>query len=258
MASKSPRSKAPSQAVEAGVLSAAHASAEAIPAALAAPKPAPAKRVPAAPKQVAVTSFPIDLPSVDALAVVEAAAPLVAAPVTGPAPEPDITSGPAPAAAPAPAITQKEAVMETVTNVAENTEAQARAMFAETTDRAKTALEKGTKLFADINDFSKGNMEAVVESTKIAARGAEDVARYTTDYAKAAVEKANANARQFAAVKSPTEFMKLQNEFAKDAVDAMMAETAKFTESYLKLLGEIAQPISNRVAVAADKMKLAA
>lgn len=148
--------------------------------------------------------------------------------------------------------------METITNVAEKTEAQAKAMFTDTTDRAKSAIVKGTKMFADMNEFSKGNIEAVVESSKIAAKGAEEVARYTTDYAKATVEKASATAREFASVKSPTEFMRLQSEFAKNAVDTMMAESAKFTESYLKLLGEIAQPISNRVAIAADKMKLAA
>lgn len=221
------------------------AATDAIPAALAAspPKPAAPRRAPPVPKPIAAAPV--------APATVEPRAP-VAVPAAAATPQST------PAAAPAPAIIQKDKIMDTVNTAASQTEDKAKAMFNETTDRAKSAMEKGTKLIADINEFSKGNIEAVVESTKIAAKGAEEVARYTTDYAKSAVEKANANARQFASVKSPTEFMRLQSEIAKDAVDSMMAETAKFTENYLKLLGEIAQPISNRVAVAAEKMKLAA
>lgn len=188
-----------------------------------------------------------------------AATPEPVAPIADPAPvETPVETQPAPAVAPATATTQKEDLMETVNTATDQGQAQAKAMFNDANDRAKSAMEKGSKLIEDMNAFSKGNLEAVVESSKIAAKGAEDVARYTTDYARGAVEKANATAKQFAAVKSPTELFKLQGDLAKEAMDSMMAETAKFTENYLKLLGEIAQPLSNRVAVAAEKMKIAA
>ena len=62
-------------------------------------------------------------------------------------------------------------------------------------------------------------------------------------------------AKQFAAVKSPTEFFQLQGEVAKQTLDALVAEGSKFAENYLKLMGEISQPISNRVAVAAEQVK---
>ena len=167
---------------------------------------------------------------------------------------------PEPATAPAAAIIQKDVTLmeNTIKAAAEKVQAQAKSLFGDVNDRTKTAMEKGSKMFEDMNDFSKGNVEALVESSKIAAKGAEDIAKYTTEYVKASVEKANAAAKEFAAVKSPTELFKLQSEHAKSAMDTMMAETAKFTESYLKLLGEIAQPISNRVAIAAEKMKIAA
>jgi len=126
------------------------------------------------------------------------------------------------------------------------------------TDHAKGTMEKGAKMFEDMSAFSKGNIEAMVESSKIAAKGAEEIAKYSADYARSAVEKANESARHLAAVKSPTELFKLQGDMAKEAMDSMMAETAKFTENYMKLLGQIVQPISNRFAVAAEKLKIAA
>lgn len=217
----------------------------------------PSARPKAAPRAVPAETVPGTLPpTLDATpevvvptAVVEPAPPsaaIVAAPVVTPEP---------PEAAIAAASTRKDSIMEATLKTATD---KTQAMFADANDRAKAALEKGAKLIEDLNDFSKGNVEAIVESGKIAAKGAEEVARYTTDYAKASVEKANAAAKTFAAVKSPTELFKLQGDYAKEAMDSLVAESAKFTESYLKLLGEIAQPLSNRVALAAEKIKITA
>ena len=128
-------------------------------------------------------------------------------------------------------------------------------MFGDMNTRAKDAMSKSTKAIEDLVEFSKGNVEAMVASGRVAAKGAEEFAKYSAEYGRSAVEKANATAKQFAAVKSPTEFFQLQGDVAKQALDALVAEGSKFTESYLKLIGEISQPISNRLAVAAEKMK---
>jgi len=59
-------------------------------------------------------------------------------------------------------------------------------------------------------------------------------------------------------VKSPTEFVKLQSDYLRTTFDALIAETSRSTEAMLKLAGEVAQPISSRVALAAEKVKIAA
>jgi phasin family protein len=241
-------------------------------------KRSPAKSTtPAAPKSVEPSAPTLAAPPVPLTAAtpvlplpVEPA--MAAAPVTIEAVTPDSTPADSvtpdfipqatstPAIAPATAITQKDTnIMDaTINSAAETAQTQAKTVFADVNDRAKTAMEKGSKMIAELNEFSKGNLEAVVESSKIAAKGAEDIARYTSDYVRNSVEKASTTASQFASIKSPTEFFKLHSEMTKQAMDSMMAETAKFTEGYVKLLGEIAQPISNRVAVAVEKVKVAA
>lgn len=226
------------------------------------PKPVVPIAMPKAPVAKVASGVPTVKSATDAAKPVPVAARILVAAEPAPAaiiPEAVIPTV-EPAVAAATATIQKDAdTMEaTVNSAADQARRQAGTLFADANDRARNALEKGSKLIEDMNDFSKGNIEAVVESGRIAARGAEDIARYTGDYVRATVEKANAGASQFAAVKSPTEFFKLQNELAKQAMDSVMAETARFTEGYVKLLGEIAQPISNRVAVAVDKVKLAA
>ena len=149
-------------------------------------------------------------------------------------------------------ITNAQATMKTA---AEDMQNRATAMFGDMNTRAKDAMSKGTKAIEELVEFSKGNVEALVASGRVAAKGAEEIAKYSAEYGRTSVERANATAKQFAAVKSPTEFFQLQGDVAKQTLDALVAEGSKFTESYLKLLGEIAQPISNRVAVAAEKVK---
>ncbi|WP_374942579.1 phasin family protein [Sphingomonas sp.] len=184
-------------------------------------------------------------------------------------PEPEITPEvtPAiPAAAPAsappaavPADSQKETVMATtIENVTTDTNAKAQAMFADVNDRAKGAMAKSAKAFEDMNAFGKGNVEALVESSKIAAKGIETLGQDAAEFARKSIEDATAAMKTLATVKSPTEFMKLQGDYMRSAFDAMVAETSRSTETMLKLVGEVVQPISNRVAVAADTMKIAA
>ena len=56
-------------------------------------------------------------------------------------------------------------------------------------------------------------------------------------------------------MKSPTDFMSVQAEYLRAQFDATIADFSKSTEFYLKLAGEIAQPVQNRYAAAADKVK---
>nr|WP_276588993.1 MULTISPECIES: phasin family protein [unclassified Sphingomonas] len=113
-------------------------------------------------------------------------------------------------------------------------------------------------MIEELNAFGKGNVEAIVESSKIAARGFETIGQDAADYGRKSFEGVAAAARTMASVKSPTEFLKLQSDFMRQMFDSMVAETSKNTETMLKLAGEVAQPISNRVALAAEKMKIAA
>lgn len=157
-------------------------------------------------------------------------------------------------AAPAARSTKDFPMVETIQAMTDKT----KTMFAEANERAKAGMEKGAKAFEDVNAFHKGNLEAIVESSKIAARGAEKMGQDAAAYAKASYENATTAFKAMTAVKSPTELFQLQGDFARTAFDAWMAEASRSTEAALKLAGEIAQPISNRVALAAEKIKVAA
>jgi len=157
--------------------------------------------------------------------------------------------------APAALIQKEVTVMEAnLKNAAE----KAQTLFAEANERAKAAMEKGTKLFEEANEFSKGNIEALVESGKIAAKGLESLGQDAAEYGRKQFEGATAALKSLSTVKSPTDFFKLHSDYVRSSFDSIVAQTSKNTEAMLKLAGEVAQPISNRVALAAEKAKIAA
>jgi phasin family protein len=132
------------------------------------------------------------------------------------------------------------------------------AMFADMNDRAKSAMEKNAKMVEEMNELAKGNLEAVVESSRIAAKGMESLGHDAAEFGRKSFEQATATMKSMAQVKSPTELFKLQSDFMRSAFDLYVAEASKTTEQMMKLAGDAAQPLSNRMAVAAEKVKLVA
>jgi phasin family protein len=123
------------------------------------------------------------------------------------------------------------------------------------TARAKTAFEKSGETVKDVAAFSKGNVEAVVESAKIAAKGTQTVAQNAADYGRANFDATAAMLKTAAAIKSPADLFTLQSDFARSQFEGAVAEISKSSEFALKLAGEIFQPMQNRYAVAVEKVK---
>ena len=135
---------------------------------------------------------------------------------------------------------------------------QTKTAFADATERAKGGFAKSQQMAGELGEFGKGNVEAIVESSKIVAKGMEQFGQAAAAYVRTSFEEAQSQARTLASAGSPTEFLKLQGDFMRTSFDRMIAETSKNTEAMLKLAGEVAQPISNRMALAADRFKVAA
>ena len=134
----------------------------------------------------------------------------------------------------------------------------AQTVFTEATERAKGAMGKGQAACGEMAELGKGNVEALVESGRIVAKGIEAMGQNAAAFVRSQVEDAQAQARTLASVTSPTDFFKLQGDFARQSFEKMVAETSRNAEAMLKLAGEVAQPLSNRAALAMEKAKVAA
>ncbi|WP_066812857.1 phasin family protein [Sphingomonas asaccharolytica] len=248
MASKTPETKAAKPAAKAPVKRTPAKSTKA------ASVPVKAKPVPT-PAPIVAETPAVEQPTAPVLATAPVETPAVETPIVEKIAE-TVTETVAAAAQEAPATIEKEVIEmnDTIKNAAD----KGQAYFAEFSTKAKAAAEKSAKAFEEMNEFGKGNVEALVESGKIAAKGFETLGQDYADYARKQFEGTTAALKSFAAVKSPTEFFKLQADFVRGQFDSFVAESSKNTEAMLKLAGDVAKPISNRVAIAAEKIKVAA
>lgn len=146
-------------------------------------------------------------------------------------------------------------VIETTKKYTEEAQVRFQSAFSEMSERAKAGVEKSTKTLEELSDIAKGNVEALVESGKIATKGVETLGQEAAEYGRVSFEKASAAMKSFAAVKSPTEFFQLQSDLISSSFDSFAKESAKASEAFLKLAGDVAQPISTRVSVMTEKVR---
>ena len=129
------------------------------------------------------------------------------------------------------------------------------AVLGDVNARAKTAFEKSAKIVEELADLTRGNVEALVASSKIVAKGVETLSQDAANYSRKRFEEATATFKSFTDVKSATDFFKLQGDFARSAFDSAVAESARVSENVLKLAGDVAEPLTSRYAVAAERVK---
>lgn len=120
--------------------------------------------------------------------------------------------------------------------------------------RSKAAYAKSTQSATEVTEFAKGNVEAVVASTKIFADGIQNLGRSYVKEASAACETLSADMKEMAAIKSPAELFQLQSKIVQRNLEAMVAASSKNTKAMMKLANEAFTPLSSRMNVAAEKV----
>ena len=158
----------------------------------------------------------------------------------------------------APAMPAQEEIQTMATTIETPSIEKAQAIFTDMSGRIKAAFEKSAKAGEELVELTKGNAEAVVASAKIAAKGGEALGQDAAEYSKKSFESAVALFKSFSQVRSPSDYFQLQSDYAKSSMESAVAEASKVSESLLKLAGEVSQPLSNRYAVAAEKLKAVA
>ena len=217
---------------------------------VAAPKVAPAK--------VTAKAAPAPKVAIKKAVIVKQAAVKKASAKSAPAKKVVKLAATKPAAKTSPIIKLKDTIMTKTKTTAEDYTAKIKDAMSTAQDKAKAAFEKTSAYASEYGEFTKGNLEAVVESSKILAAGLQDMGKTYVAEGKSAVETITADVKEIAGVKTPADFFKLQGEMMRRNFDAAVATTSKHSEAMVKLAGDAFAPISTRVSLAVEKVKQAA
>ena len=100
-------------------------------------------------------------------------------------------------------------------------------------------------MFKSVEDFQKlgkGQIEAATASAAAVSRGVQQIAAETSTYAKRSVEDGSAAATRLMGVKSLDGAVKLQAEYARTALEGMMAQAGKMNALVMAVGKDAAKP----------------
>lgn len=132
---------------------------------------------------------------------------------------------------------------------------KAEEVFAETQKTLEAGAEKFGKSFEEMTAFGQETLDAMVKSSEIAAKAAEELNADVAAYSKKYFDDTVAAAKDIAAAKTPTELFEKQSAFATSAFEGFMAQAAKWNEAMGVATKEAMAPMGERVNAAGDLVK---
>lgn len=139
--------------------------------------------------------------------------------------------------------------------MAKSSTKQVETIAAEAQKTMEEGVEKLTKGFETASTFGQENVEAVVTSSKIAAKAAESLGAELAAYSKKTYEDGMAAAKELTSCKSVTEFVEKQTAFTKASFEGFVAEATKLNEMYAAAAKEAFAPLSARFTAAVETVK---
>lgn len=109
------------------------------------------------------------------------------------------------------------------------------------------------KLTNDASEMGRENVEAMMKSTQIFAKGFEDMMRTAMSFAQTSAEKQSKFVQQVMGSKTLHEFTEVQNKIAQANFDDFMSGATKLTEMSVKTLNESIEPINSQVTKGMQK-----
>ena len=73
---------------------------------------------------------------------------------------------------------------------------QIKTVVTEVNERAKTAMEKNAKIIEELAELGRGNVEALVASSKVAAKGVETMSQDAANFSRKSFENATARVQE--------------------------------------------------------------
>jgi hypothetical protein len=120
---------------------------------------------------------------------------------------------------------------------------------------SKESVEKFSQRLQRANDFNVRNLEALVKSSKVAARSLNSIGREIVAYSRKVQQDRFDAAREISSAGTVAELIGMQTLFARKAVESWTQQAVRMSEIYTSAALEIARPIEERVVMATEETK---
>jgi phasin family protein len=108
------------------------------------------------------------------------------------------------------------------------------------------------KSYDDVVAFNQNNLDAIVASSTVFAKGFEQLTKQCVAFANESFEEAVEASKKIVAAKTVNEAVDMQTKIAKNAWEKAVAEGQKISDLSTGIIKEASAPISDRVQATVD------
>jgi hypothetical protein len=102
--------------------------------------------------------------------------------------------------------------------------------------------------FEDVQKFSKDNLGVATESYNLVTKGIREIATETADYTKKSFETSTATYEKLVGAKSLDKALEIQNEYARTAYEAYVAQASKIGAALTNLTKDSFKPFEGALS----------
>lgn len=124
--------------------------------------------------------------------------------------------------------------------------------------RAKAAADRAVALSKNAVEFNRENVETLLESGKIAAKGAQEIGQTNLKYTRENFVEASRALQGLFSVATPKDMFEKQADYVCSGLDRVMDQTSNNADAVVKLAGKAYQPIADRMSEIRKELKAAA
>ena len=129
---------------------------------------------------------------------------------------------------------------------------QSKANFEQIATNSRAAIEQSLKTVNAITTMTRGNVEALLESSRLASGGIQTIAHEIASYSKRTLERTTSAARALTLAKTAPELIQLQSEFARVEFDNAVSEVSALSETMFETMTAIFEPLQKQAMAAAQ------
>jgi hypothetical protein len=141
---------------------------------------------------------------------------------------------------------------DTMTAQTEQAIGVAKASFELIATKSREAMEQSLKSVTAITEMTRGNVDALIESSRVASGGMQAIAQDVAEYSKHTLERTATAAKALSQAKTAPELMQLQSEFAQAEFNNAITEMTKLSQDMFKTMTAIFEPLQARAMAAAQ------
>jgi hypothetical protein len=122
----------------------------------------------------------------------------------------------------------------------------AKANFEHIAHKSREAMEQSIQTANFLAIMTRGNVDALLASSRVATGSLQSMANEVADYSKTTLERTTAAARALQQAKSATELMELQSAFARTEFTNAISEVLKLSEAMFQTMTAVFEPLQKQ------------